>query len=353
MLFRQLFDADTSTYTYILADEITREAVIIDPVREQCARDSELLEQLGLRLRYVLDTHVHADHVTAAGHLRRRTGAKTVVSKHAGVACADVQVVGGDRIHFGHHELEVRETPGHTNGDLAYVDHEHGRAFTGDALLIRGCGRTDFQHGSAETLYDSIHRELFSLPDSMLVYPGHDYRGLTVSTVAEEKAHNPRLGAGKSKAEFVRIMGELSLAKPRFIETALPANNQCGLIAEPGPTSEDASWAPVARTVVGIPEIEPRWVDDHRLQGVYHLVDVRQPEEYAAGRIPGAELVPLAQLHAAAAHWSPEAPVVAVCGSGARSGEAARLLETMGFSSVASLRGGMRAWEREGRSVER
>jgi sulfur dioxygenase len=228
MLFRQLFDAETCTYTYLLADEETREAVLIDPVREQIDRDLELVGELGLELVHVLETHVHADHVTGAALLRARTGARTVVSRDGGAPCADVLVGDGDVVRFGKHELEVRATPGHTDGCVTYVTADRTMAFTGDALLIRGCGRTDFQQGNARTLYRSVHDKIFTLPDDCAIYPGHDYKGRTRSTVGEEKALNPRLGGGKTEDEFVAIMQDLDLAYPRKMDIAVPANVRCG-----------------------------------------------------------------------------------------------------------------------------
>jgi sulfur dioxygenase len=239
MLFRQLFDPETSTYTYLLADEETREAVLIDPVLEQIERDLTLLGELGLALVHVLDTHVHADHVTAASLLRARTGARTVVSRDGGAPCADVLVGDGDMVRFGKHALEVRATPGHTDGCITYVTADRTRAFTGDALLIRGCGRTDFQQGNPRTLYRSVHDKIFTLPDTCAIWPGHDYQGRTCSTVGEEKAFNPRLGGGKTEDEFVAIMQGLELAYPKKIDVAVPANVRCGRVetesAEPMP----------------------------------------------------------------------------------------------------------------------
>lgn len=234
MIFRQLFDQETSTYTYILADKETREAVIIDPVREQLERDLAILRELDLKLLYALDTHVHADHVTGLGLLREATGCKTVASRHAKVDCHDLPVGEGSRIRFGKHELVVLETPGHTDGCLSYVTGDRSMVFTGDALLIRGTGRTDFQQGNAEKLYRSITEKLFSLPDETLVYPGHDYKGRMVSTIGEEKRFNPRVGQGKSLEEFQTIMANLDLPKPRYIDVALPANLACGLAPEEG-----------------------------------------------------------------------------------------------------------------------
>lgn len=232
MIFRQLFDADTWTYTYLLADETTREAVLIDSVKEKVERDLKLLSELDLTLVYVLETHVHADHVTGAGDLRERTGAKTGTSEQGEVACADVQLKHGDTLNFGRHTLEVRSTPGHTDGCVTFVltNSDVPMAFTGDALLIRGCGRTDFQQGSAESLFRSIHSQVFTLPDNTRVYPAHDYRGHTMSTVGEEKANNPRLGLRVPKSEFLEIMANLDLSDPKRIHEALPANLQCGKV---------------------------------------------------------------------------------------------------------------------------
>ncbi len=230
MLFRQLFDKDTATYTYLLADQDTREAVLIDPVREQLTRDIKLLEELDLKLVWVLETHVHADHVTSAGTLRQQLGAKTLVSKNAGVSCADLAAGEGEVITFGRHEIEVRLTPGHTSGDATFVVRGEDKAFTGDTLLIRGCGRTDFQQGDARTLFASVHEKIFSLPDATQLYPAHDYKGRTSTTVGEEKKHNPRLGGGKTVEEFVKIMDELDLPYPKKIDEALPANNNCGAV---------------------------------------------------------------------------------------------------------------------------
>ncbi len=231
MLFKQLFDQDTWTYTYLLADAETREAIIIDSVIEQVDRDLKLIDELGLKLIYALDTHVHADHVTGAGTLRERTGAQSGVAAVAGVSCVDQNLEHGQKLSFGSYELEVRSTPGHTSGCLTFVVQANGQtmAFTGDALLIRGCGRTDFQQGDSATLRNSVYSEIFSLPNNTVVYPAHDYRGHTTSTVGEEKAHNPRLGNNISEEKFVKIMDELNLAYPKRIDEALPANLACGL----------------------------------------------------------------------------------------------------------------------------
>lgn len=226
MIFRQLFEPQTSTYTYLLGCERTRKALLIDPVLEETESYLALLKELGLTLVYTLETHVHADHVTAADALRQKTGSKSVIHRDAGASCGDLLVTDGVTLQVGDIVIEVRHTPGHTNGCVSYVVGD--RVFTGDALLIGGCGRTDFQNGDAGQLYESIHKKLFTLPPDTLVYPAHDYNGNTVSTIKQEKAKNARLGGGKSKEEFIEIMQNLKLAYPRFIDRALPANQACG-----------------------------------------------------------------------------------------------------------------------------
>lgn len=347
MLFRQLFDPESSTYTYLLADEDTREAVLIDSVLEQVDRDLGLIEDLGLKLVYALDTHVHADHVTGSSSLRERTGCTTVVSERAGVSCADRLVKEGDRIRFGAHELEVLETPGHTNGCLSFVTSDRRKVFTGDALLVRGTGRTDFQQGDAHELYRSITGKLFLLPDDALVYPGHDYKGRTATSIGEEKRLNPRLGHGKTEDDFVEIMSNLGLPYPKKIDVALPANLRCGSTsAEPEP-SIPTTWPPVEISSGGIPEVSPAWVERHRTAA--RLVDVRERNEFEGelGRVHGSELVPLDSLPVSAADWDRSRPVVLICRSGGRSGKAAVRMLSMGFASVASMRGGMIAWREE------
>ena len=230
MIFRQLFETETSTYSYLLGCERTRRAVLIDPVASEMDDYLELLQTLNLELIYSLETHVHADHITASGLLREKLGSKSVVHRDAGAMCADLLVTDGVLLQVGDLEFEVRHTPGHTNGCVSYVMAD--RVFTGDALLIGGSGRTDFQQGDAGQLYDSITNKLFSLPADTLVYPGHDYQGNTVSTIKQEMAKNVRLGNGKSREDFIAIMQDLKLAYPRFIDKALPANQSCGLGAE-------------------------------------------------------------------------------------------------------------------------
>uniref|UniRef100_T1IXH7 Persulfide dioxygenase ETHE1, mitochondrial n=1 Tax=Strigamia maritima TaxID=126957 RepID=T1IXH7_STRMM len=243
IIFRQLFDDVSCTYTYLLGDETSKEAIIIDPVFDHAQRDLKLIEDLQLKLIYAANTHVHADHVTGTGEIKNALkNCKSVISK-ASQAEADWHVEDGDEIPLGNLNFQVRATPGHTNGCVTYVLHKYRMAFTGDALLIRGCGRTDFQDGSSETLYDSVHRQIFSLPVEFLLYPAHDYKGMTVTSVGEEKRLNPRLT--KSKEEFIEIMKNLNLSKPKMIGThklfflwelnlsifdkAVPANLVCGI----------------------------------------------------------------------------------------------------------------------------
>jgi len=229
LFFRQLFDSKSFTYTYLIADPSTGEAALIDTVKEQLDRDLNLIRELSLKLQYVLDTHVHADHITGAGDLRKATGAETIQWTKSGVECADILIKDQEEVSLGRFKIKALATPGHTDGCLSYL--VAGRVFTGDALFIRGCGRTDFQHGSPEQLYDSITQKLFTLPPETLVYPGHDYHGMTVSTISEEKLHNPRIGGGKTKEEFVQIMKSLHLDLPKQIQVALPANLSCGTIS--------------------------------------------------------------------------------------------------------------------------
>jgi len=223
----QLFDPVSSTFTYVLVDRATREAVVVDSVDQHFDRDMALLERLGLTLRYVVETHAHADHVTAAGRLREATGALAAAPFRCGISPANVQLAHGDKLTFGAaEEILAIYTPGHTSGSTCYL--WRGNVLTGDTLLIEGCGRTDFQSGDAGSLFDSVHERLFTLPDDTRVWPAHDYRGNTVSTIGYEKRHNPRL-ANRDRASFIELMGKLQLPKPKLIDIAVPANRALGI----------------------------------------------------------------------------------------------------------------------------
>ncbi|CAK8693972.1 unnamed protein product [Clavelina lepadiformis] len=254
LILRQLFHKETSTYTYLLACGNTKEAVLIDPVLDCVERDLKLLQELGVHLVYGMNTHVHADHITGTGKLKEALpDCKSVLGSKSG-ARADVYVAQDENVKFGNLALECRSTPGHTNGCTTYVLHEHEMAFTGDALLIRGCGRTDFQQGSPSVLFESVHSQIFSLPKHYKLYPAHDYKGVifhiillllflsmwhfffpgfSVTTVEEELAHNTRLT--KTKEEFIKIMDNLNLPYPKRLDESLPANLMCG-VTDPVPS---------------------------------------------------------------------------------------------------------------------
>ena len=224
---RQLFDRESCTYTYLLIDTPSKEAVLIDPVIELAERDANLVKELDLKLKYVINTHVHADHITGTGRLKKLVpGCQSIISKNS-KGQADILMVDGEQIKFGDQSICLRETPGHTEGCVSYVYEAAKCAFTGDALLIRGCGRTDFQGGSASTLFKSVWSKILSLPDDYILYPAHDYKGQTATTVAEEKKFNPRLT--KTEEQFVELMGNLNLAYPKKIDESMPANMVCGL----------------------------------------------------------------------------------------------------------------------------
>lgn len=227
LIFRQLFELESSTYTYILGDSATREAIIIDPVLETLERDLSLLEEMGLKLKYILETHVHADHITSAGQLKQKTKAEIVLGVGTGLVTADQLMNDDESLTFGAYNIKAIATPGHTEGCTSY--YTGSIVFTGDALLIRGCGRTDFQGGSAKTLFNSVREKLFKLPDETLVYPGHDYKGRMCSSIGEEKIHNLRLKLENTQDQFIKIMDDLNLAKPKKIDIAVPANLKHGL----------------------------------------------------------------------------------------------------------------------------
>jgi sulfur dioxygenase len=350
VIFRQLFDPQSSTYTYLLADAASREAVLIDPVFEQARRDVALVKELGLALRWTLETHLHADHVTGASLLKEKLGSRIAVARASGAEGADRYLVAGEKIDFGRRNLEARATPGHTSGCMTYVLDDKSMAFTGDALFIRGCGRTDFQGGDARTLYRSVREQIFSLPDRCLVYPGHDYRGLTVTSVGEEKLYNPRLAESIGEGDFVGYMTNLGLAHPKQMDAAVPANMKCGQPAKIN--TSDPEWAPLTYTFAGIWEVQPHWLEEHLRE--VQIVDVREPDEFNGplGHVPGARLIPLGALNNQCSALLKEQPIVTVCRSGARSAQATVLLGKAGFEKVANLSGGMLRWRAQRFAVE-
>lgn len=335
LIFHQLFEKETSSYTYLLADDESREAILIDPVIEMIDRDLQLIMDLNLKLKYVLDTHVHADHITASGELRNRTGAKTGLSSAYDLACPDLHIEDGQEINFGSFKIKAIHTPGHTSGCLSY--QIGNMVFTGDTLLIRGCGRTDFQEGSSEKLFHSVREKLFALPDDTIVYPAHDYKGFLETSIDLEKRLNPRLNTNISKEEFIEIMANLKLAFPKKIQEAVPANLQCGLPLKSKTLNSDF--------IDGTPTVAPEEV--HLKLGNVKIIDVRGSDEFnnELGHIPSAELCTLgSQLDEKLNHFDKKQEIVFVCRSGKRSGEATRLALTKGFEKVFNLQGGMLRW---------
>ncbi len=348
MIFRQMFDPQSSTYSYLLADDESREAVLVDPVFEQVGRDAALIAELGLQLRCVLDTHVHADHVTGAWLHKQRSGCAIAVSAASLAEGADRRLCDGDRVSFGRRHLEARATPGHTDGCMTFVLDDQSMAFTGDALLIRGCGRTDFQQGNPRVLFESVRKCILSLPPECLLYPAHDYRGLTATSVGEELGFNPRLGKGIGVEDFVGYMNNLGLPHPKQIDVAVPANMRCGHVADAEASTLDGSWAPLNYTFAGIWEIQPGALQELDNRAV--ILDVREPDEYKGplSPIPASSLLPLGNLQARLDELPKDKLIIAVCRSGARSAQACVLLQRAGFTRVANLAGGLLRWHAEG-----
>jgi glyoxylase-like metal-dependent hydrolase (beta-lactamase superfamily II)/rhodanese-related sulfurtransferase len=352
LVFRQLFDPTSSTYTYLLGCSATGEAVLIDPVFEQVRRDGALIGELGLTLLYTLETHVHADHITGAWLLKQKLGSRIALAAASDAAGADWLLADGDRVAFGRRSLEVRATPGHTNSCLTFVLDDESMAFTGDCILIRGSGRTDFQQGDPRALYRSVRSRIFSLPETCLLYPAHDYRGLTATSVAEEKKFNPRLGGEVGEGDYVGYMKNLDLPHPKKIAEAVPANLRCGQPGNDTETLADPQWAPLRFTFGGVWEVEPHWLEENLAK--VRVLDVREPAEFTGplGRIRGATLVPLGELAQRAAELPKDKPIVAVCRAGSRSAHATTILQKAGIADVANLPGGMLRWRAEGRDVE-
>ncbi len=350
LLFRQLFDTATGTFTYLLADVPSRQGVLIDSVFEQHSRDRSLIQELGIELVASLDTHAHADHVTGSWLMHEATGCAIGLAAAARAENVSLPLHHGDRIAFGKRFVEVRSTPGHTDGCISFVLDDHSMAFTGDALLVRGCGRCDFQQGDAHTLWRSITEQLFSLPDACLLYPGHDYTGRTVTSVAEEKAFNARLGGAATERDFVGHMENMKLPHPHKIAEALPGNLRSG---KPREAQARAAWAPLQRSYAGLPELPPAWVAAHQQE--LTILDVRSPEELQGpdGHISGSLNIPLPELEHRRQEIPSGKPLVVVCHSGSRSALATQQMLKEGFGDVANLRGGLSRWSDEGYPLAR
>ncbi len=343
MIFRQLFDATSSTYTYLLASRHGGEALIIDPVLEKVDRYLHLIDELDLRLVKAVDTHLHADHFTGLGALRDRTSCITVMGERSSVDVVSMRVADGDRLRIEGIALEVIYTPGHT--DDSYSFHLDDRVFTGDTLLIRGTGRTDFQNGDARAQYESIFNRLLKLPDETLVFPAHDYKGDTVSTIGEERAHNPRLQV-KSADEYVALMDGLHLPNPRMMDVAVPANMRQGLAQAEIARRGWAVTAEQARPLLGRRDIA--------------LIDLREREERAKhGTIPGALHAPYAELQenirqgGILHELATEKRLIFYCAFGERSAMAVRAAQDAGLSGACHIDGGFAAWQRAGGPVAR
>jgi sulfur dioxygenase len=373
MHFKQLFDQETWTYTYLIADLTNKEAVLIDPVNTHIDDYLVLLQEKGLKLKYTLETHVHADHITASGLLRQKLGSQTGVGALCGAETADFQMKDGDVFSFANGEqIKVIATPGHTKGSISFLWRD--RVFTGDSLLIGGCGRTDFQGGDAGTLYDSITQRLFAMPDETLVYPAHDYQQRWVSNIMQERTTNPRL-ASKSREQFIEIMNNLNLPKPKLIDEAVPANRFCGLEEKQrqDAVAHRVSVKKAAKPIVNcggdMPETGGITVQDMvsaakqqitevnvdkakqlLIQGGITVIDVREESEYVAGHLENALPLPRGVLEfkiGTIAELADKAkPVLIYCRTGGRAALAAQSLKALGYSTVLSIAGGYEAWQK-------
>jgi len=341
---RQLFDRETSTYTYLLFDEENREGVLIDGVKEQFERDLKLIKDLRIKLKYIFDTHVHADHITSAGMFRDATGAKTVVSESALVECANINAKDGDTFQFGRYEIKALATPGHTEGCMSYYvsNDSQGFVFSGDALLIQGNGRTDFQQGNPGTLYESITQKLFTLPDDTVLYPGHDYKGMTSSTIGEEKTLNPRIGKEKTKEECVSIMDNLMLPKPQKIDVAVPANQSYGFASSVDPEQKEENQF----------EMNDLYSRLYDLTSDELMLDIRTPEEYKAVHIEGSMNIPSQVLREHVEELKTYKQIFLYCRSGQRAQNAVKDLRANGIENLVCIcNSGMQDWVTAGYPV--
>jgi len=347
VLIRQHLDPASSTYTYLLIDPASRDAVLVDPVLGQHTRDAALIRELGVRLLFTLDTHCHADHVTGAWRMKQAFGSAIGLAAAYQARNVDLPLEHGSVVRFGEQALEVRATPGHTAGCLSFVSADRRVVFTGDALLVRAVGRTDFQQGNAAQLFESVRTQLFTLPDACVVYPAHDYEGRTSSTIGEERRHNPRVGGEARREDFIGFMDNLGLPPPKLIAVAVPANMTCGREADGG-EPPPPEWGPVQDTYAGVPEIAPEWLCRHRDE--VELVDVRSPAEFEGelGHLEGSKLLPLDELRRRMGEITTHKPVVLICQTGKRSAMAAAILRKAGLPRVANLAGGLVRWRQLG-----
>ncbi len=345
LIYRQLYDIESGTFTYVLADAVSRKGMIIDSVYERHERDLALVNELEIELRYAIETHCHADHVTAAWLLRKQTGCKIAASAASEIQGLDLSLAHTDKVAFGQFSLEVFATPGHTDGCISLFLPDPSMVFTGDCLLIRGCGRADFQSGSAAQLYRSITEQLFSLPDQTTLCPGHDYDGRTASTIGEEKRLNPRIGGCANETDLVEFLEKMQLPHPKKIDIAVPANLKLG---KPDDEPQAPEWAPVTTTYPGILEIPPQWVAAN-LNRV-HVLDVRTQVETdeEPARVDSAQRIPLDELRERMDEIPRDKPVMNLCRSGRRSVMAFNILRNEGFTEVANVKGGLLAWYAEG-----
>jgi len=338
MIFRQLFDATSGTYTYLLASRRGGEAMIVDPVLEKVDRYLQLMRELDLKLVKAVDTHLHADHITGLGALRDRTHCITVMGEQSGVDVVSMRIAEGDRLTIEGLSLDVLYTPGHTDDSYSFLMND--RVFTGDTLLIRGTGRTDFQNGCAKAQYDSIFNRLLKLPDETLVFPAHDYKGDTVSTIGEEKRYNPRLQVDSMEA-YVALMNGLNLSNPKMMDVAVPANMHQGLHQEEVARRGWAVTAEAAQTLIGGHDIA--------------LIDLRErAERQRHGSIPGALHAPYTDLQENIGiggilhELAGSKRLLFYCAFGERSAMAVQAAQDAGLSTACHIHGGIAAWKKAG-----
>ncbi len=360
MIFKQLFDKASCTFTYFIADLESKEAFFIDPVDNHVDEYLALLEKHNLQLKYSFETHVHADHITASGLLRQVTGAKTGIGLHCRTETADYQLEGNEVFTLGPSTFKTIATPGHTAGSMSYLWKD--KIFTGDTLFIGGCGRTDFQNGNAGDLFDSVTKKIFTLPGETLVYPGHDYKGNFVSCVFQEKTSNPRL-AGKTREEFIEIMDNLNLPVPKLIDKAVPANLYCGIdedealqMADPSEFSQPNKerrgvQGHINRAKQQVKQVDLTTARKMIQTGEVIVLDVREKNEFELGFIENAIHLPCGEVKSSVETLLPtnnkDTSILIYCASGNRSALAGKVMQDLGFSNVISLIGGYIAWKRD------